>query len=234
MAKVVVILGFCLSFAAGLVIGWRAHKPGSPIAATISDLTGGGHPHSTTQPGNGPRRGSTGWWQSELGLTADQRTKMDHIWSSLASKARNERDERRREYRRERDTSIADLVPASQLGEYDRIIDTYNERIAGLDRESRDAYETAVEETKQILTADQRTRYEDLLKKYHWGPPQVRDRHPSTRRSETRPGANEAAPAAAHLSSTSSSPSSSPSSSSSSLPTSSSSLPSSSSSDATR
>jgi Spy/CpxP family protein refolding chaperone len=204
MAKVVVILGFCLSFAAGLVIGWRAHKPGSPIASTINDLTGR---HPTTQPGNGPRRGSTGWWQTELGLTADQRSKMDHIWSSVAGKARMERDERRREYRRERDTGIADLVPASQLGEYDRIIDAYNERIAGIERESRDAYESAVEQTKQILNAEQQSRYEDLLKKYRWGPPQARERHPSTRRSETRPASSEPA-AATPLSSTSSTSSS--------------------------
>jgi Spy/CpxP family protein refolding chaperone len=208
MAKVVVILGFCLSFAAGLVIGWRAHKPGSPIAATINDLTGG-HP-ATTQPGNMPRRGSTGWWQTELGLTGEQRSKMDHIWSSLAGKGRTERDERRREYRRERDTSIADLVPAPQLGEYDRIIDAYNERIAGLERESRDAYETAVEQTRQILNPEQRTRYEELLKKYHWGP-QLRERHPSTRRSESRPAASE--PAAIPLNSTSSTSSTSSSSS---------------------
>jgi Spy/CpxP family protein refolding chaperone len=192
MAKVVVILGFCLSFAAGLVIGWRAHKPGSPIGATITDLTGGGsRPAASTQPNpNAQRRGSTGWWLAELGLTADQRARMDHIWSSVAGKSRTDRDERRREYRRERDTAIADLVPASQLGEYDRIIDTYNERIAGIERESRDAYESAVEQTRQILNPDQRTRYEKLLERYHWGPGQ-RERHPSTRRSETRPAATE-------------------------------------------
>lgn len=207
MAKLVVILGFCVSFAAGLVIGWRVRTV-EPIANGAATPDGAG-PHAATQPsGNGSsRRGSTGWWQAELGLTADQRTKMDQIWSSMAQKGRTERDERRREYRRERENAIGDLVPASLLGEYDRIIDAYNERIAGLERESRDAYEAAVEQTKQILNGEQRTRYEDLLKKYHWGPPQARERHPSTRRSETRPGTGE--PATAPFSSTSSTSSSS-------------------------
>jgi Spy/CpxP family protein refolding chaperone len=209
MAKFVVILGFCVSFAAGLVIGWRVNAL-QPVAVGAPAPESG--PQATTQP----KRGSGGWWQAELGLTADQRTKMDHIWSSMASKGRNERDDRRRESRRERDSAIADLVPASLLGEYDRIIDAYNERIAGLERESHDAYESGVEQTKQILNAEQRSRYEDLLKKYRWGPPQVRERHPSTRRSETRPATGEpgAVPAAATLSSTSSKPSSSSSSSS--------------------
>jgi Spy/CpxP family protein refolding chaperone len=199
MAKLVVILGFCVSFAAGLVIGWRVRtvEP-EAIGSATRDGT-----HAATQPAGGSRRGSTGWWQAELGLTSDQRTKMDHIWSSMAQKGHTDRDERRREFRRERETAIADLVPASQLGEYDRIIDAYNERIAGLERESRDAYEAAVEQTKQILNGEQRTRYEDLLKKYHWGPPQARERHPSTRRSETRPGSEPAA--ATPLTSTSSS-----------------------------
>ena len=201
MAKIVVILGFCLSFAAGLVIGWRAHKPGSPIAAAVGEITG--H-RSATQPSNTARRGSTGWWQTELGLSAEQRTKMDHIWSSLASKAKSDRDERRREYRRERDSAIADLVPASQLGEYDRIIDAYNERITAIERESREAYETAVEQTKQILNPEQRTRYEKLLERYHWGPGQPHDRHPSTRRIETRPAAATSEPTETPVSSTSS------------------------------
>jgi Spy/CpxP family protein refolding chaperone len=207
MARVVVILGFCLSFAAGLVIGWRAPKPGSPIGTTVSDPSGGhAGTGAATQSANTARRGSGGWWQAELGLTAEQRTKMDHIWSSLAQKGRT--DERRREFRRERESAIADLVPASQLGEYDRIIDAYNERIAGLERESRDAYEAAVEQTKQILTTEQRTRYEDLLKRYHWGPGQGRERHPSTRGSETRPSSTSTTEPASSLSRISSPPSS--------------------------
>jgi Spy/CpxP family protein refolding chaperone len=214
MAKLVVILGFCVSFAAGLVIGWRVRtvEPTANGAAT-HDAAG---PHAATQPaGGGSRRGSTGWWQAELGLTAEQRTTLDHIWSAMAQKGRTERDERRREYRRERETAIAELVPASLLGEYDRIIDAYNERIAGLERESHDAYEAAVEQTKQILNTEQRARYEDLLKKYHWGPPPARERHPSTRRSVTRPGGS-CEPAATPVTSTSSTLSSSSTSSSSS------------------
>ena len=174
MAKFVVILGFILSFAAGLVVGSRrpvvAEAPANPTAPT-------------TAPSRGPDRRSPGsWLQSELGLSAEQRKTLDGIWTSVAKA--NDQDDRRREYRRERDESIAHLVPPERLAAYDEVIDTYIDRIEAMERKSRDAYESAVEQTKNILTPEQRTRYEELLKRHKWGPG-ARDRH-AGRRSETR------------------------------------------------
>ena len=175
MAKLVIILGFALSFAAGLVIGSRSQNsvlaPGSP-----------GQP--TTQPGN-ERRGPGGWLTAELGLTPEQREKLDGIWSQMARHGRGEQEDQRREYRHERDSAIADLVPPARMADYDRIIDTYTDRLTGLERASREAYEASVEKTKQILTPEQRTRYEELLKRHRWGPGAARDRH-ANRRNETR------------------------------------------------
>ena len=51
----------------------------------------------------------------------------------------------------------------------------------------RESYDAAVEQTKQVLRAEQRARYEELLKRHSWGPGgnnAGRDRHPS---STTRP-----------------------------------------------
>ena len=169
MAKFVVILGFILSFAAGMVIGSKgvliSEAPANPppsSPATQSSREGGG------------RRSPSGYLTAELGLSPDQRNHLDKIWSAVAKA--NDQDERRRGYRRERDEAIADLVPPERLGDYDRVIEQYQDRIEALERKSREAYATAVGQTKQILTAEQRTRYEALLKRHNWGPGD-RDRH---------------------------------------------------------
>jgi Spy/CpxP family protein refolding chaperone len=176
VAKIIVILGFCLAFAAGLVIGTRSHPAKLSPAA----------PGSTPTTGPSARHGS--WLSSELGLTSDQREKLDKIWSETARNGREERDERRREYRRDRDTAIAELVPPARMGEYDKIIETYSDRVASLDRESRESYEAAVDKTKQILTPDQRARYEELLKQHKWGPPRGhRNETTTTRPTSTSP-----------------------------------------------
>lgn len=175
MAKLIVILGFLISFAAGMVIGTRTHglldqsnaAPTRPPTTTPSD-----------------RRTRGGWLSQELGLSVEQRSQLDKIWSAMASKGGNDHEDLRREYRSERDTAIADLVPAARLGEYDQIINTYQDRLAALETESREAYQHAVEQTRQILTAEQRLRYEEILKKHKWG---SRDRHSSSRRSESGP-----------------------------------------------
>jgi Spy/CpxP family protein refolding chaperone len=181
MTKFVVILGFLLSFAAGLVIGSRrgAVVPETPTSAAS--------PAAATQPSSRDadkdRRSRSGFLSAELSLTPDQRNRLDEIWSSMAKD--NDQDEQRRQFRRERDAAIADLVPAGRLGEYDRIIDAYHDRIEAMERTTREAYEAAVDQTKDILTPEQRTRYEELLKRHRWGSGAARDRS-TTRRSETR------------------------------------------------
>jgi len=180
MTKIIVILGFLLSFAAGLVIGSRSEAVRELVNATVPQPRG-----PATQPTTRHSRGD--FWTRELNLTAEQRKQLDVIWSSLASRGRSEHESLRRDYRRERDAAIAELVPPSRMDEYDRIIDAYSERVGALERESREAYAGAVDRTKQILSPQQRTTYEDLLKRHGWG----------ARRSETRPTSQPAAAAAA-------------------------------------
>ncbi len=169
MAKFVVILGFILSFAAGIVIGSRraliTEAPANPTASS---------PATQSSREHGGRRGPSGYLTAQLGLSSEQRDHLDKIWSAVAKA--NDQDERRRRFRRERDEAIADLVPPERLGHYDRVIEQYQDRNEALEQTSREAYRTAVEQTKQILTAEQRARYEALLKRHNWGPG-ARDRH---------------------------------------------------------
>jgi Spy/CpxP family protein refolding chaperone len=169
MAKFVVILGFILSFAAGMVIGSKgvlvSEAPANPTPSS---------PTTQSSRDGGGRRSPSGYLTAELGLSPEQRDRLDKIWSAVAKA--NDQDDRRRGYRRERDEAIADLVPPERLGDYDRVIEHYQNRVEALEQTSREAYRTAVEQTKQILTPEQRARYEALLKRHNWGPG-ARDRH---------------------------------------------------------
>src|SRR5688500_3874096 len=170
MTKLVVIVGFLVAFAAGVMVGsLDARKRGDATAAA-----------ATTAPTTRPSRG--GWLQSELGLTSEQRQAMDQIWSEMAGRGRGEQEEKRRQFRRERDEAIAALIRPEDRATFEQIGDDYSEKLASLDRESRAAFAGAVERTKQLLTPEQRTKYEELLKRHQW------DRGPGARGGPGRRG----------------------------------------------
>ncbi len=131
-----------VAFAAGLAVGLR------PRAVT---------PAPTTRPS---RHG--GWLAAELKLTPEQQEQMEKIWSETAFRGRHDREEQRRELARRRDQAIADLIRPEDKPKYEQALKAYSDQVEALDNESRLAFQAAVEQTKQILTPEQRTRYEQL------------------------------------------------------------------------
>jgi len=155
MTKVVVIVCFIMAFVAGLLVGWQTR----PQVAVAPD---NGAPATTQRSSRGP----TGWLVRELNLDDAQREQLEKIWSETARQGRGERDDRRRELRRERDEAIAALVRPEDYGKYDQILKHYVEKTDAIDREMRATFDEAVEKTKLILTEEQRTKYEQLLKRH--------------------------------------------------------------------
>lgn len=177
MLKLVVILGFAISFAAGLVVGSRVDWSRVTTATTSAGSDPARTP--TTSPVAGQRsdrpsrgRGPRGWLAAELGLTPDQHKQLDEIWTEVAERGRGRDHEgRRRAMRADRDEAVAALISADRWGAYEEIIAEFAERNAELDREFRGDFEQAVERTKQILTPAQRAKYDTLLERHRWGPP---------------------------------------------------------------
>ena len=168
MTKFVVIIGFLVAFAAGVMVGSIDWRKGDDVNGAVA----------TTAPTTRHSRG--GLLQSELGLTSEQRQAMDKIWSEMAGRGRGEQEEKRRQFRRERDEAIAALIPDDDKAKLEQIGAEYTEKLAALDRESRAAFASAVEQTKALLTPEQRVKYDELLKRHHWdrGPgPRPRNRH---------------------------------------------------------
>jgi Spy/CpxP family protein refolding chaperone len=155
--KLIVLLGFVVAFSAGLLTGLNSRPPAPPSVVPTST--------SPTMPG--PRRDHDrdGFLARELNLTPEQREQMKEIWSSVASRGRREQDELRRQYRDERDEAIANLIHTEDLRAYDAILKQFQSKLAAMDQEFSSAWDAAVERTKGILTSEQRTKYEEFLKR---------------------------------------------------------------------
>jgi Spy/CpxP family protein refolding chaperone len=174
MSKVFVILGFLVSFAAGLTVGWRAmpHLAASHSTDEVKPSRSG---EKNGQP-RGPRdglddRGPTGWLTAVLKLSPEQQEQMKQIWSRAAHEGRREREERRQALKRDRDESVTQLMADSgRKADFDRIIESYTKGLTDLDEEWKAKFQQSVERTKAILTDEQRTKYEDILKRHAAGP----------------------------------------------------------------
>jgi Spy/CpxP family protein refolding chaperone len=182
MTKVVLIVGFIVAFSAGLVCGLavRGHEVQASPAATSRPSTPGG-------PG--------GLLATELGLSPEQREQMNRIWRENARTLRHQQDQRRGQARKERDDAITALIRPEDREKYDGVLRTHTERMADLDRELRASWQTGVEETRKILTPEQRKKYEDFLKRREADRAGGRDRdheqqnRRADERATSRPGA---------------------------------------------
>jgi Spy/CpxP family protein refolding chaperone len=162
MTKLIVVTGFMIAFAAGMVIGVGMRQPIQPGA------------HVAEAPTTRPRDPGS-YLRSQLGLTPEQQTKMKEIWSATVGPDRGDSDELRRQYRKDRDDALAALLSTEQKEQFEQINKTYADRISSIDKERRSAFQQAVEQTKAILTPEQREKYEEILKRME------RDRGSSSR-----------------------------------------------------
>src|SRR5450432_2513554 len=153
--KLIVMLGFLVAFAAGIAVGVQNRVLIVSKSANVLN--------PTTRPNR------HGWLVAELNLTPDQQQQLNQIWSDTAHRGNHEQGEDlRRQYRKERDGAISALIRPDDRGAYDEILKKFSDRTSALEQEWRGSYENAVEQTKQILTPQQRTKYEEILARNQW------------------------------------------------------------------
>src|SRR5437868_14672583 len=123
MTKFVVIIGFFVAFAAGLIVGLESRQ------ASLAGVT---TPPATRPSRSGSGIGGVGRGQlaTELNLSAAQQERMKQIWSDVARHGRGENEDRRRQLRSERDDAIAALIPAQDKEKYEQIHRNYSEQMA--------------------------------------------------------------------------------------------------------
>jgi Spy/CpxP family protein refolding chaperone len=156
MTKVLLVIGFVVAFCAGLFSGLAVR--GREALATSAAV-----PPAATRPA-GPG-GPGGLLAAELGLTAEQREQMNRIWGENARTLRHQQDQRRAQFRKEREEAIAALIRPEDRTKYDEVLRVHAQHMTDLEHELRASWQKGVEETRKILTPEQRVKYEEFLKR---------------------------------------------------------------------
>ena len=102
------------------------------------------------------------WLGDELNLSAEQREQMREIWQD-ASKSRSRDWERRRAFEREKNEAIVALLTEEQKAKHDEINRQFAQKMQEHQQQRELAMQDAIERTKQILTPQQRERYEQIM-----------------------------------------------------------------------
>lgn len=152
---------FVVALGSGIVVGWNI-------------------PHDRPA-----MRRDQSWLGNELKLSSEQREKMKNIWAEvLQHGGPRHGSDARRQFAKERDEAVVALLTPEQKTAYDRISEKYNQRVADLSKEREAAFQRAVEQTKAMLTPQQRMKYEEML---------ARGMFESQRRAGSRPSTTQAA-----------------------------------------
>ena len=147
--KIILVVCFLVTFAAGGVVGWSVLRPDHP-----------------------PRGPS--WLTAELDLTDQQREQMHNIWSEVMGATMRQHGDQSKALRQERDQAVIALLTDEQKTRYDAIYKEYLRKEAELSDQRKQAFDEAVKRTMQILTPEQAAKYEELMKKQPergFGPP---------------------------------------------------------------
>jgi Spy/CpxP family protein refolding chaperone len=132
---------FAVALGSGIFIGMHLHQP---------------------HPGERPPQDRS-WLADKLDLAPEQREQMRNIWSELAHGPGGRHGDARRQAGKERDDAIATLITPEQKPAYDKIFERFNQQMADMSREREATFQKAVERTKAILNAEQRSKYEKML-----------------------------------------------------------------------
>jgi Spy/CpxP family protein refolding chaperone len=164
--KLIVITGFLVAFAAGMMVGVRQRiEPAKSTVVTTIPTTG-----PTTYPGGrrgGNRPTPSSMIVRELALTPQQTQKMNEIFRKAANVG-HDLDDQRHMLQQKRNDDIRNLAMQEQNDKYVKILKDYNDASEKITEEWQNVYTSAIKETKQILSDDQQKRYEEMLTRNHW------------------------------------------------------------------
>lgn len=143
--KLVVILVTFLALAAGVTAGMLAAKL----------------PASTAPPLLPPIDRTP--LAEELQLNPDQRDQMRTIWEGVRTNV-HETFQLAQQVQKERDDALVALLNDDQKAAFEKIARQYADEFTDLTRQRDQTFADAVERTRKLLNAEQRTKYEEILK----------------------------------------------------------------------
>jgi len=156
--KLIVMTGFLIAFAAGLVTGLQKRP----------NIIVNSKPQLSTQPSTQRQIRPPAYFIEQLHLTRDQTAQWNKIWSEVADRGGRGQAERFMQLRQKRDNDIVALIPEASRSTYDKIQKDFSDTVEAMDKDWRDSYDEAVRKTKEILNDTQRRDYETILYRNQW------------------------------------------------------------------
>ena len=174
--EILLIVVAVLAMSAGVVAGVLASRlPGTNQAT--------GTTTSTAPPASFERT-----LADELNLRNDQREAMREIWEGVRGKVHKSFEDAQ-SLQKERDEAMVALLNDEQRQKFAKISQDYANRFDKLTKQRDRTFDEAVEQTKTILDATQRAKYEEILKSHvRKGPPQGIPPPPGPTPGEAVPG----------------------------------------------
>jgi len=137
-----------------------------------------------------PHRGGPRFAEA-LNLTEEQAQRIRAIWEAAADESRQLWDEGREGIRAERDRAVRGLLSSESALLYDEILAKEAAAQEALEKERRDAFDSAEREVRKILNDEQRAKYDEMTaerrnrREGREGPPDGRRDAPPDDRRET-------------------------------------------------
>jgi Spy/CpxP family protein refolding chaperone len=145
-----------LALSAGVVAGLLASR--LPVSSGRSD---GVPPSAAPVPGGSMEKSLS----EELQLTPDQREQMRGIWEGVRDRMHQAFDEAN-DLQRQRDQRLVEILATDeQRAQFAKISKEFEEKYNQIARERDEAFNAAVDKTKKLLSDQQRTKYEQILKR---------------------------------------------------------------------
>jgi Spy/CpxP family protein refolding chaperone len=99
----------------------------------------------------------------QLQLTDDQRDRMRQMWEQ-AQQTVDDCYKQAQSIERERDQALVDLLTDEQKAKFAPMDKAYAEQFAALAARRTEAFEDAFDKTEQLLSSDQKTKYEQIVR----------------------------------------------------------------------
>ena len=114
----------------------------------------------SSEPNVSVETGST--LSQELGLSSDQRDRMQQIWEGVRNTA-HDCQEQAQQLQKQRDDAVFAMLTDEQKAKYTQLTTECVGKIAVLNSRREEAFGKAVEETKSMLSDSQKKVYEQMI-----------------------------------------------------------------------
>jgi Spy/CpxP family protein refolding chaperone len=99
----------------------------------------------------------------QLDLSAAQAQQMREIWETVRQQVRTSQSEADK-LQRGRDEELVAMLSREQRAKFEKISRSYADRFAELRKQRDQAFATAVDKTRNLLSDEQRRKYDEILK----------------------------------------------------------------------